>query len=130
MELFSLYNNENENIMNLPILPNNYDGELKSLTGLITNKKEDYFNHFDKFKSIFDGASFGQYLGGIDPRNTSNINTKGFINESTLFDVSKFIIQFEIDGKKRKIPYIIYKNKKIKINNLHIHCKNLKQFMS
>jgi len=130
MELFSLYNNENDIKMNLPILPSNYDSELKSLTGLITNKKELYFNHFDKFKSIFDGASIGQYLGGIDPRNTSNTNTKGFINESTLFDVSKFIIQFEFDGKKRKIPYIIYKNKKIKINNLHIHCKNLKQFMS
>jgi hypothetical protein len=36
----------------------------------------------DRFQCIFDGAAFGQYIGGIDPRNSNNTNTIGFINET------------------------------------------------
>jgi hypothetical protein len=72
------------------------------------------------FNSIFDGAAIGQYLGGI----YSNPNLKGYINDTTIFNVSKYNYIWEHNE-----PYMVFENKKIKINNLHIHSKNLKQFI-
>ena len=128
MELLPQYKNETNKVSNLPILPLNYDLPFLSQTELTTINEKQYFNNLEKFNSIFDGAAMGQYLGGIDPRNQGG-DTVGFINESSLFDVSKFNFEFHTDDKNRRIPFLIYKNQKYKINNLHIHCKNLKKLM-
>jgi hypothetical protein len=128
MELLPQYKNETNKVSNLPILPLNYDLPFKSQTELTTINEKQYFNNIDKFNSIFDGAAIGQYLGGIDPRNQGG-DTVGFINESSLFNVSKFDFEFHTDDKNRRIPFLIYKNQKYKINNLHVHCKNLKKLM-
>ena len=80
--------------------------------------------NFYKYNAIFDGAAIGQYLGGIDPRNTSSKNTVGFINETCIIDYSKY--KFEWCKNK---PYIIIKDIKYEIINLHIHSKNLKLFI-
>jgi hypothetical protein len=74
---------------------------------------------YETFNSIFDGAAIGQYLGGIH----SDPNLKGFINEKTVFNVAKYNYIWENDE-----PFMVYLDNKIKINNLHIHSKNLKQF--
>lgn len=128
MELLPQYKKETNRVKNLPILPSNYDLPFKSQTGLTTIDEKQYFTNIDKFNLIFDGAAIGQYLGGIDPRNQAG-NTVGFINESSLFDISKFSFEWELDDKGRMIPFLIYKEEKYKINNLHMHCKNLKKFM-
>jgi hypothetical protein len=128
MELLPQYKNETNKVKNLPILPLNYDLPFKSQTGLVTEDEKQYFTNLDKFNSIFDGAAIGQYIGGIDPRNQAG-NTVGFINESSLFDVSKFNFEFHSDDKGRKIPFLVYKEQKYKINNLHVHCKNLRKLM-
>lgn len=131
MELFSMYNNKVGHKLNLPVLPNHYDLDLVSMTGNRTKNPKQFFNNFEKFDSIFDGAAIGQFLGGIDIRNSNNHSQNvGFINESSLFSMKNFEILFIVDSKNRKIPVINYKNKKHRINNLHIHSKNLKQFLS
>lgn len=99
-----------------------------SSLGHTTKKKENYSKHFAQFLSIFDGAAIGQYLGGIDPRNA--ISTIGFINESCLFNPSHFQYTWEEDEEGRLIPLAIFEGEKIKINNLHIHSKNLDIFYS
>jgi hypothetical protein len=128
MELLPQYKNETGRVKNLPILPFNYDLPFKSQTGLTTVDEKQYFTNLDKFNSIFDGAAIGQYIGGIDPRNQAG-NTVGFINESSLFDVSKFNFEFHSDDKGGKTPFLVYKEQKYKINNLHVHCKNLRKLM-
>lgn len=78
---------------------------------------------------IFDAAAIGQYLGGIDPRNTSEKNTKGFVNETSIFQSDKYTYE-----KHEKDGLIYWKCRKddacSDIVNLHIHSKNLPEFSS
>ena len=127
MESIAMFKKYNINISNLPILPNFYDKEFKSLNGLFTDDKLQYSNNFNLFNSIFDGACIGQYIGGVDPRNQSG-DTRGFINESCIFNVMNFNFVFENDNGIMS-PFAIIDNNKIKINNLHIHSKNLKKYI-
>jgi hypothetical protein len=106
----------------------------------------------DSSTYIFDGAAIGQYLGGIDPKNTSMYNngkneviiydnpTKGFINETSEFkpDEAKYIDKdmiIENVSKSLRFPYLLkgYSNNSFtlkQIANLHIHSKQLYQFSS
>ena len=93
----------------------------------------------DNLKYIFDGASIGQFVGGIDPRNKSgkimsfinNIkaffnerNAVSFVNKNSKINVSEWEIKW-INSR----PYKKINNDLIPIVNLHIHSKNLKKFM-
>jgi len=128
MSLLSEYRYHNiSEIFNLPLFPDFYDLDLISPMGHRTNNPSHYYHNFDKFNSIFDAACLGQYLGGVDPRNIGG-DTTGFINESCLINPSSFDFDFRIDEFGRKYPVVIFKGKEVKINNLHMHCKNLKKF--
>jgi hypothetical protein len=79
---------------------------------------DEYTNHLDEFKCIFDAAALGQYVGGIDPRNTPG-NTEGFINETCIFPADRAGLEWR-DGR----PWAFG----LPVVNLHIHCKNLKKW--
>ena len=117
-------------IDSLPILTPEYaqDHELISTSGLKGTDPSILFQHFENFHSIFDAAALGQYLGGIDPRNGES--APGFINESCLFNPSYSQFVWEEDLEGRRVPWMVYKDQKYRINNLHIHSKNLKEFES
>lgn len=104
----------------LPVAPSNYP--------LSSAHPKSYSNHLDQFNSLFDAAAFGQYLGGDDPRN--NNAGPGFINEASLYNPSHFDIDFLPDSQNRRVPFVTYQGKTYRMNNLHIHCKDLKQFIS
>ncbi len=91
--------------------------------------KSVYSNNYEVLASVFDAAALGQYLGGIDPRNPG-ASGKGFINESCVFNPANFEFIWENDSEGRRVPYLFYRGEKCRINNLHIHSKNLKQFLS
>ena len=135
------YNRNKFNIVTFPIINNNKNYPETSI----------YNEHFDTFKIIFDGAAIGQYLGGIDPRNeisknmvfnkeaineylnTSGIKNNsskslGFINETTIIDYSKFKFLWKSVNNKKKL-FIIIDEEEIPVFNIHVHCKNLKQFI-
>jgi hypothetical protein len=91
------------------------------------------FNHkitknYQNFNCIFDAAAIGQYLGGVDPRNQDG-DTRGFINETCLVKYNNYKF-FWIQTNNLYKPYIFYNNNYIPIINLHIHSKNLVNFMS
>jgi hypothetical protein len=84
--------------------------------------------NFSYYNCIFDAAAIGQYLGGIDPRNVPEDKPEwggpgAFINETCVFDYSKYEFIWN-----ESVPYVKINQKTIPIFNLHIHCKNLKQF--
>lgn len=125
-----------------PII-NNYNTQLNDMENLarfdetVIEPLPIYLNHeninkfnknFDDFHCIFDGAAMGQYLGGIDPRNQPG-DTRGFINETCIikYNNNTFFWVLE-DGLYA--PYILINNCIIKVINLHIHSKQLDQFMS
>jgi len=117
-------------IDHLPVLMPQYaiDHELISPIGS-RGEHPGYFSlHFDQFSSIFDAAALGQFLGGIDPFHGPS--TPGFINERCIFNPSHFTFEWRIDEQGRKVPFAIYRGQVSKINNLHIHSKDLKKFYS
>jgi hypothetical protein len=120
MENLSSFYHTNNDVFNFPIIP---DIDINSVINNTNNNIVNYSNMFTEYKTIFDGAAIGQYLGGVDPRNQPG-NTIGFVNETTIFDVSKF--KFEWINNE---PYMIYNDQIVKINNLHIHSKKLENFI-
>lgn len=119
-----------ESIDYLPIITKEYIKKypLRSTHRHKTKHPEHFVRHIDLFESIFDAAALGQYLGGIDPLHGKD--TVGFINERCLFQPNKLTIQWEADKQGRKIPYVIHSENKYRINNLHIHSKELEKFKS
>lgn len=83
---------------------------------------------FSQFNCIFDGAAIGQYLGGVDPRNIE-YDTKGFINETCVIKYDKYkFVWIKINELYK--PHIIIHNQTIPIINLHIHSKNLENYLA
>ncbi|MEI8301374.1 MAG: hypothetical protein WCG10_07215, partial [Chlamydiota bacterium] len=70
-------------------------------------------------------CTIGQFLRG-----TYLPNSLGYHNLESIFDPNKLEYVWEEDCYKRLIPYAICNGKKVKINNLHIHSKQLKNFKS
>lgn len=116
-------------IEKLPILPK-IEGYTNSnyVVGL------PYTANFSRFGTnhIFDGAAIGQFLGGIDPRNTTEKDTRGFVNETCVVKYNNFEFVWENDDTAPLIykPYLKIVGNKYPIVNLHIHSKNLAGFSS
>jgi hypothetical protein len=114
---------------NLPVISPSYEKKylLRDTAGNNANKNY-YSTCFDDFHGIFDAAALGQYLGGVDPRNTTG-DTRGFVNETAVYDPKKFGLHWEtVDGLKRMVGEVA--GDKFPIFSLHIHSKDTKQFMS
>lgn len=114
----------------LPIVFDRYVARfgLQSIKGDETKNPAVYYKNIDAFNSVFDGNACGQYLGGIDPKN--GFSRPGFINANGLINPSLLHYKWEKDDQGRKVPYMILGNKKYRINNLHIHSKDLNKFLS
>jgi hypothetical protein len=84
--------------------------------------------NYNIFESIFDAAAIGQFLGGIDKRNDQS-DTRGYISDTCKVNYSKYTFHWKKENDLY-CPYIKINDKFIKINNLHIHCKNLNNFMA
>jgi hypothetical protein len=102
-----IYTHSKDIINYLPILPEGLGS--------------DNFNELKEL-ALFDGASYGQYLGG-----TNNGNEKGWTGRHHYVGTSIEDKKIEVIFDKK--PYCIFKGKRINIHNLHIHSKNLKDFI-
>lgn len=93
------------------------------------NNDENYFNkNFHIFNSIFDGCAIGQYIGGVDKRNDINADI-GFVSNDCIIKIKSYKFYW-IKINNLWNPYVEINNNLVKINNLHIHCKLLENFMS
>lgn len=112
MGLLHIYQIKNpDKIVNLPIFPNN-------------NLNKD----FEIFNSVFDPATYGQYLDGTPGAPGVSILPDSIIGEE--FNKNQNI-QIKFDNiNENKIPFIIHNGDKHKINSLHIHSKRLHFFLS
>lgn len=120
-DMFNLgefYKNNKDKCITFPIIKKNSK----------YNYDNNYSTNYSKFNGIFDAAAIGQYLGGVDPRNIKG-SSVGFINEVCVVKYNNYNFEIIIDNKGHKLPYIIIDNEKIPVYTLHIHSKNLKQFL-
>ena len=131
MQVIALFKQQSaKEIDSLPIIMPEYIKQygLCNELGHSTKSPKDYAQYIDLFDSIFDGAAIGQYLGGIDPLNGPS--SAGFVNETCLFNASKLTYSWHKDTQGRKVPFASCGEKIYRINNLHVHSKNLKEFSS
>ena len=90
-------------------------------------------DNYDKFNnSIFDAAALGIYLGGMDPHHTNGVIVKGQKWHHSLLDYTIYKYEWRVDEQERKVPFVFNtdSNTWIKINNLHIHSKQLTDCLS
>jgi hypothetical protein len=119
---------KSEDVTHLPIVISEYVKDhklLESYYGNKASKKSLFCLNFEAFQSVFDAAALGQFLGG-----THQAFPAGFINEACIFTPLDFSYEWRLDEQNRRVPYIIYKGNAYRINNLHIHSKNLAAFSS
>lgn len=100
-----------ERLAHLPILP---FGELSQ--------------HYEDFGAIFDPASWGQFVGGSRLEGPGVKPDDHYIGQ-LLLDHPEYGVRWRTEDGLR-MPYFVYDGNWIKINNLHIHSKNLMAFMS
>lgn len=108
-------------VRDLPVLPPECDDAL-------INQNHCFFHphkYFDLFKSVFDPAPHGQFLGGFFCGSPGDVNPYSSFSTKYI----EYIWKFDETGKRA--PYIKdKKNNLYKINNLHIHSKKLELFKS
>lgn len=121
-----------QHIDHLPLICPEYAQyyEMKNTFGEKPMNAALFSQHIEEFQSIFDAAAFGQYLGGWSPLNGSWNDGKPAKNFWSMFDAEHVPVVWERNELGRKIPYATFAGKKYRINNLHIHSKNLKGFCS
>lgn len=95
-----------------------------------------------KTLGIFDACAFGQYLGGVDPRNIPGHDprafdnpTVGFVNETAVFKANTVeYVHVKGANKAQKLLKLGVKHKHsdepYELNALHIHSKQLQMFSS
>ena len=80
----------------------------------------EFSNNFSEFNSIFDPASWGQFVGGTRKEGPGAKPQDHYIGQLLIQNPD-----YKVEWKD-KIPYF----QGVKINNLHIHSKNLHKYMS
>lgn len=126
------YNHSLNDMQNLAKFNESIIERLPIYTELKINKETEMITkNFKKYNMIFDAAAIGQYLSGVDSRNISG-DTRGFINETCAikYNSNKFFWIKDDEQSNLYHPYISIDGENIPIFNLHIHSKNLKDFMS
>jgi hypothetical protein len=102
----------------LPIFPDSWTLGVPEFTGIL----KDITEQFPAYDYVFDAAAIGQYLGGVDPRNSPG-DTRGFIIETCIVKYNHYPVTW-----RDHIPYLNVGGREYRIFNLHIHSKNLREF--
>jgi hypothetical protein len=85
--------------------------------------------NFELFNFIFDAAAIGQYLGGVDPRNSPG-DSRGFVNETCVIKYDKCGFEWLMGDDGIRRPLIVTEfGLRVPIFNLHVHCKRLSDFV-
>lgn len=81
---------------------------------------------------VFDAAAIGQYLGGVDPRNTSESDTRGYISPDCDIKYNAYDFEWHRGDDRLWRPFLRNKSTSgwFMIANLHIHSKKLMDFSS
>lgn len=93
-------------------------------------KISDNFESFENGKWIFDSMSIGMWLTGID-----RIHSNGIIKKCKSpwipLDITNIKYKWKLNKKGKKYPVMITKSgNECRIFNLHIHCKDLRPYLS
>ena len=103
MTLMRAYGRDKPYLSNLPILPY---GE--------------FSNYYDRFDSVFDPASWGQFVGGTT-NGIPGAKPKDHYIGQELLAHPEYTVIWKPDIQNRNIPYFKYNGSEVKINNHDYH---------
>ncbi len=81
-------------------------------------------------KTIFDALPIGVFLTGLDPVHTGGEIKIGERAPWSKIIYTQYSYEWRKDEQGRKIPYIYSGTEWLRINNLHVHSKNLTPYLS
>ncbi len=82
---------------------------------------------FAELQCLFDSAVVGQYVGGIDPRNTCGLKTVGYLNEGALYSLREMPLGFARSAERNLWYPTLDKQPLVTI---HMHSKALSCYLS
>lgn len=112
MEVLGEYSKINEQVRFLP-------NEAVLESSFITPDR--YFNQVD-LNGVFDAAAIGQFLFGIDPRNSIFPTFNRFLNENAGYDLNKVKFDISLDDCKATLN-------QLNLYNIHVHSKIFHKFL-
>ena len=116
------YQESEENKKKIQIIPTYWKNDTVNLLA-----HENYGKYGD---SIFDAASIGVFLLGLDPFHTNGIVVLGLKGNPDAIDYTQQKFEWILDEQGRKKPFIWDGEKWVLINNLHVHSKQLQNGLS
>lgn len=119
MTALALFFQENRDL--IQILPTHWSSEVLP---------KEYVKSFPLYDSVFDAAAVGIYLFGLDTYHTGGKLVKYQKWEHSKMDCRNNTYQWTKDEKGRMIPYIFNGITWIRVNNLHIHSKDVTSSLS
>jgi len=124
--LFKFWEVEKERVQ---ILPSHWSPAHAPVASYVPLETHDHYDTYNK--TIFDGAGLGIFIGGKDPHHTGGRIEK-WKHRPCLYDIdyTKYSYEWRKDEQGRNIPYVFTGVEWIRINNLHIHSKDLRDNMS
>jgi hypothetical protein len=84
-------------------------------------------DEFRRFNMLFDSASVGQWVGGIDSRNTGGKKVAKYENESALYNMNEMSFEWKKNPENFLWQPIL---DGYVLATIHVHSKALKSFMS
>lgn len=103
------------------------DGDSK-ITPLPTMPVAPMNINLEKFGSLFDPASWGQFIGGTQGEGPGAMPKDHYIGQFLRGQTEIHLTWIIVD--RLKVPCFIYNGEAYRINNLHIHSKNLHLYLS
>jgi len=88
----------------------------------------EWSTNFDKFGSLFDPATYGQYVAGTQVSGPGIKATNHWVGH-VLNAHPEWDVEWRPDGKSL-VPYLNHFGKLTRLNNLHIHSKNMRRYRS
>lgn len=117
----------------LPVIPQGFSNERKlvALDGQVAAAAKYYEGSYEYCgdHSLFDAVTYGQILDGLSPGHAGH-GKSGFITPDAVYQINSLPIVWEYDEYERRIPFITFKGNKYRLNNIHVHSKNLHKFIS
>ena len=130
MEIMAEYSNHYKSFVSyFPVIPTDVNNKVKVRKSLDDNISCDncFFlsTDFDELNILFDSLVVGQFVGGIDSRNTNGVKITKYLNESALYSMLELNLQWTKNDEKwtpllNGYPLVF----------IHCHSKALNNFRS
>lgn len=84
--------------------------------------------NLDKMNLLFDGASWGQYVGGTTDKIPGWTGSHHYVGRD--IQSGLYTVEWTRDEKNRKVPLVVGSCEPTRLANLHIHSKQLELYLS